>query len=78
MWYVYIIDKNNILYTGMTQNLSRRMQEHKNENQSMRLLYSEGLSDKFQAARREKQIKGWTRRKKIALVSGNIDLLKKL
>lgn len=75
---MYIIDKNKILYTGITSDLVRRIQEHKNESVSIQLLYKEEFSDKTQAAKRERQIKGWTRRKKIALIEGNLTLLKRL
>ncbi len=78
MWYVYIIDKNGILYTGMTEDIVKRIHEHVGESVMVKLLYKEELPDKFQAARRERQIKGWTRRKKLALIEGNLDLLKRL
>jgi len=42
------------------------------------ILFSEEHPDKSSALRREAQIKGWTRKKKLALVKGDAELLKKL
>ena len=78
MWYMYIINKDGMLYTGIAQDLNRRLEEHKRRSCLVGLLYKEEFPDKFQAAKREKQIKGWTRRKKLALIDGNIELLRKL
>ena len=81
MWYVYITKtQNGSLYTGITTDIERRLQEHKRKhyNPSEEVLYKEPLPNKFEAAKREKQIKGWTRRKKLALIDGNLELLKKL
>jgi predicted GIY-YIG superfamily endonuclease len=63
MWHVYICDRNWALYTCITTDLARRTQQHK-----AILLYSEACPDKFAAAKREKEIKGWHREKKLALV----------
>ncbi|HHE73974.1 MAG TPA: GIY-YIG nuclease family protein [Desulfobacteraceae bacterium] len=68
MWHVYICDRNGTLYTGITTDLEPRMHQH-----GARLLYSEPYSDRFQAAKREKQIKGWRRAKKLALI-GKVSL----
>ena len=79
MWYVYIIERQKgSLYVGMTVNLERRINEHRRINGEIKLLYKEPFPDQLQAAKREKQIKGWTRRKKLALISGDLDLLKKM
>ncbi len=51
------------LYTGITTNLGRRMKQH-----SAQLLYAEEYQDKHTAARREREIKGWRREKKLALI----------
>ncbi len=63
MWYVYICDRSGQLYTGITTDLEHRMQQH-----GARLLYREGFEDKHSAARREREIKGWRRDKKLALI----------
>ena len=85
-WYVYIIEcKDGKLYTGLTDNVDRRFEEHQRKgshftsyNPAVKIFYQEAFQDKHQAALREKQLKGWTRRKKLALVSGDLALLKEL
>ncbi len=67
MWYVYICNRKGQLYTGITTNVEHRMKQHKAE-----LLYSEKFADKHGVARREREIKGWRREKKLALVSKGI------
>ena len=77
-YYVYIITncKNTVLYIGVTNNLERRVYEHKNkliEGFSKRynlnkLVYFEYLQDIIVAIEREKQLKGWIRSKKISLI----------
>ncbi len=63
MWYVYICDKEGGLYTGITTDIPRRMRQH-----GASLLRSERFQDKRAAARREREIKGWRREKKLALI----------
>ena len=74
---VYILtNKSGTLYVGVTNNLERRMFEHKNslnegftkKYETNRLMYYESFSDIHEAIYREKQIKGWRRDKKIALI----------
>ena len=65
-WYVYICDKQGQLYIGITTDLEHRMRQHKGK-----LLYSEPFEDKRLAARREKEIKGWRRDKKLQLIKGS-------
>jgi len=76
-YYVYILTNvSRTLYVGVTNNLERRVYEHKHKviagftrkyNLTM-LIYLEATSDVRAALTREKQIKGWTRDKKIALI----------
>jgi putative endonuclease len=64
------------LYTGMSNNLQRRVYQHKNKliegftskYDVNRLVYFESFDDVRQAIVREKQIKGWTRKKKLVLI----------
>jgi putative endonuclease len=63
MWHVYLCERDGLLYTGITTNLDHRMRQHAGQ-----LLYSEAYEDKHAAARREREIKGWRRAKKLALV----------
>jgi putative endonuclease len=77
-YYVYIITNRyrGTLYTGVTNNLERRIQEYKLKLYSgfakkynlNRLVYYEYYNDVTLAIRREKEIKGWVRQKKIALI----------
>ncbi|MBI4301682.1 MAG: GIY-YIG nuclease family protein [Chloroflexi bacterium] len=76
-YYVYIMtNHSDTLYTGVTNDLQRRVYEHKQKlvegftakyNLNM-LVYYEATEDVQSAIRREKQIKGWRRAKKIALI----------
>ena len=77
-YFVYIMtNKNNtVLYTGMTNNLLRRVFEHKkkitggftSKYQITKLVYYEIFDDAYCAIKREKQIKAGSRRKKIDLI----------
>ncbi len=76
-YYVYIMtNKSKTLYTGITDNLERRVYEHKKKllegftkrYNITKLVYYEVTSDVSAANEREKQIKGWLRRKKITLI----------
>lgn len=62
---VYICERKGQLYTGVTTDIENRMNQHKAQ-----LLYLESFSDKHKAARREQEIKGWRREKKLALIAG--------
>ena len=74
---VYILtNRSKTLYVGVTNNLHRRVWEHKFGNGSEfckcykidRLVYFEGFDDVRKAIDREKRIKGWLRVKKIQLI----------
>ena len=78
-YYVYIMtNKNNtVLYTGVCNDLKRRIWEHKHKVNPRsftarynlnKLIYYENCQDINQAIAREKQIKGWIRIKKIKLI----------
>ena len=77
--YIYILsnDTNVCLYTGVTNDLQRRLYEHRNEldpksftakHHIHKLVYCEEAPDPYAAIVREKQIKGWTRRRKNELI----------
>jgi putative endonuclease len=74
---VYIMtNRSGTLYTGVTNDLPRRVYEHQHKlipgftakYNITRLVYFETTSDIRAAIGREKQIKGWLRAKKIALI----------
>ncbi|MFA5080176.1 MAG: GIY-YIG nuclease family protein [Candidatus Paceibacterota bacterium] len=78
-YYIYIITNynNTVLYTGVTNDLERRIQEHKNKiipgfsnkYNLNKIVYYEQFSDIENAISREKQIKGGSRGKKIGLIN---------
>ncbi|HEY7675279.1 MAG TPA: GIY-YIG nuclease family protein [Burkholderiales bacterium] len=80
-YFVYILaSKSRRLYVGVTNDLERRVYEHKQkladgftrQYRIDRLVHYEETSDVLAAIEREKQIKGWLREKKLALIeSGN-------
>ncbi|HLF71723.1 MAG TPA: GIY-YIG nuclease family protein [Dehalococcoidia bacterium] len=76
-YYVYIMtNKSGTLYIGVTNNLLARVDQHKNAPASTftgrykmnRLVYFESTDDVSAAIGREKQLKGWLRKRKIALI----------
>ena len=80
-YYVYILasKKNGTLYIGVTNDLIKRIYEHKNKltegftckYQVNRLVYYETTSEITVALRREKQLKNWKRDWKIELIEKN-------
>ncbi|MBI4287188.1 MAG: GIY-YIG nuclease family protein [Chloroflexi bacterium] len=76
-YYVYIMASyRGTLYTGVTNNVLRRVYEHRqkvtpgftSKYNVSKLVYYEETDDILAAIAREKQIKGWLRRKKAALI----------
>jgi putative endonuclease len=76
-YHVYIMaSRSKTLYVGVTSDLGRRMQQHKEKQVAGftarysidRLVYVEATSDVNAAIAREKEIKGWARGKKVALI----------
>ncbi|MCW8995960.1 MAG: GIY-YIG nuclease family protein, partial [Psychromonas sp.] len=73
-------------YTGITNNLKKRISEHQSglikgyisSRLPVKLVFSERFSDVNDAIRFEKQVKGWSRKKKEALINKDFDLLLKL
>ena len=85
---VYIVLCNdNSFYIGVTNNIERRIWEHNNDENKkcytykrrpVKLVYCEYCSDINSSINREKQIKGWSRKKKQALIEENFNNLIKL
>lgn len=76
-FYVYIMaSKTGTLYVGMTDNIKRRVYEHKHhlipgftdKYKVEWLVYLETINDPASAINREKQIKAWRREKKVKLI----------
>ena len=74
---VYMVaSKSRVLYIGMTNNLERRVFEHKNDviegfsrqYKCHRLVYYESFDDMTKTINREKQLKRWNRTKKVFLI----------
>jgi putative endonuclease len=78
-FYVYILSsRSRRLYVGVTNDLLRRLTQHRNREceftaryKIQRLVYVETTSNVISAIAREKQIKGWTRAKRVALIQGS-------
>jgi len=76
IYYIYIMASHSrVLYTGVTNDLTRRVNEHKrglnagftSKYRVTRLVYFEEFTDIRDAIAREKAIKGWKRSRKISL-----------
>ena len=83
-YFVYILEcSDDSYYTGVTNNLEKRINEHQsgiikgytNKRLPVKLVFSERFIDIDQAIRFEKQVKGWSRKKKLALINRDFDLL---
>ena len=87
-YFVYILECNDgSYYTGVTSNLEKRLYEHENglitgcytqNRRPVHLFFCDSFLKILNAIEREKQIKGWSRKKKEALINGNFELLPEL
>jgi putative endonuclease len=77
-YWVYIMTtRSGTLYAGVTSDLARRVYEHRNRLVSSftsrynidRLVHAESFAEARDAIAREKQIKGWVRSRKLALIT---------
>ena len=87
MCYVYILRcADNSFYVGLTQDLNTRVKAHNDgrgaaytfKRRSVRLVYSEKFESESKGVERERQLKRWSHSKKEALVSGDLQKLKRL
>ena len=85
--YTYILEcANGEYYVGSTTDMERRLREHQagvggkftSTYLPVKLIYTEEYPTIEQAFRRERQLHGWSRAKKEALMRGDWDLLKEL
>ncbi|QTD37254.1 GIY-YIG nuclease family protein [Polaribacter batillariae] len=84
-YFVYILEcSDKLLYTGITNNLERRFEEHqKGLNKScftfkrrpVKLIFNQEFNDVEQAIYFEKKIKKWSKKKKLALTNDDFDML---
>jgi putative endonuclease len=84
-YYIYILKcSDRTFYTGVTNNLDRRFVQHQqgldvnsytHKRRPVELVYSEEFGDIKEAISREKQIKGWSKKKKEALINSKHDEL---
>ncbi len=86
-YFVYIVKcSDESYYTGVTSNLEQRINEHNygifkgytSKRLPVTLVFSNRFSDVREAIRAEKQIKGWSRAKKEALIEDDFEKLVKL
>lgn len=87
-YYVYILKcSDNFYYTGVTNDIERRLAEHKEglnstaftyKRRPIQLMFCESFININEAIAFEKQVKGWSRKKKEALIERNWDKLKEL
>jgi putative endonuclease len=82
--YMYILEcADGSYYTGSTRDLERRVSQHQKgegakytrKKLPLKLVYMEEFSRIDEAYYREKQVQGWSRKKKQALISGDFDKL---
>ena len=85
VWYVYILRcSNNSLYIGETNDVAQRVADHQRGRGSelttkfrpVHLVYCEQHPHRAAALKRERQLKGWTRAKKDALIQGDRNALR--
>ena len=82
MWYLYLLFcDEKTFYVGITDNLERRLSEHKNKESfftkkfsNIEIVYCEEYKNKIEVARREQKVKGWSRTKKQMLVDGKLGI----
>lgn len=84
-YYVYILKcADNLLYTGFTNNITRRFEEHQlglnkqcftYKRRPLEIIFHQEFNDVKQAIYFEKKIKNWSAKKKLALANDNYDML---
>lgn len=87
-YFVYILEcSDGTYYTGVTNSLNRRLDEHRNginknsythNRRPVQLVFSAEFNNIEVAIAKEKQIKKWSKQKKLALINTDFDLLPEL
>ncbi|OGZ62744.1 MAG: hypothetical protein A2639_02825 [Candidatus Staskawiczbacteria bacterium RIFCSPHIGHO2_01_FULL_34_27] len=76
-WFIYILEcEDGSLYTGITINVEERFNKHRNgkggkytaSHKPVKIVYTEIYNNRSKASKREIEIKGWTRDKKISIL----------
>jgi len=84
-WYVYILEcHDRSFYVGITDDLAKRLERHNagkaatwtKHRRPVKMVFAEEHPTKSSARRRELEIKGWRREKKIALINSSGNLLR--
>jgi putative endonuclease len=81
-WYVYmLLCDNKSYYIGITPTVQKRVWKHRNnlslatkEYSDIELVHCEKYRNKYLAAKREKQLKGWSRARKQMLIAGKLGI----
>ena len=88
IYYVYILlCSDNTYYTGVTSNLTKRIQQHQSgyypnsythKRRPIELKYHCEFTNVWKAIAHEKKLKTWSKSKKVALITGEFELLSEL
>ncbi|MBI4078874.1 MAG: GIY-YIG nuclease family protein [Candidatus Levybacteria bacterium] len=82
LWLVYmLLCDQKTFYIGISDDIKNRYLQHKNKLNistkkfsDIRLVYAERYSNKYEAASREQQLKGWSHAKKQMLINGKLGI----
>lgn len=81
-WMVYmLLCDQKTFYIGITDDIAKRFNQHNNKlnlstkkYSDLKLVYAENYSTKYEAAKREQQLKGWSHAKKQLLIDGKLGI----
>jgi tRNA/rRNA methyltransferase len=84
-WVYMLWCGDDSIYTGQTDDLELRLAQHRSpdgagythDHKSLKLIWCQEFPTRDDASIRERQIKGWTRRKKLSLARGDFEGLRK-
>ena len=78
-WFCYMLRcKDGSLYVGMTNDAAKRVEKHNRglgpeftkRRRPVELIWSQKFADRFMARKKEIELKGWSRNKKLSLIAG--------
>lgn len=79
-WVYFLASRSRVLYVGFTSDLERRLAEHRTKHypnsfsaryRVRHLVYAEAYATAAEAVRRERQMKGWRRARRVALIEAD-------